>query len=291
MLFPSFPHLPLELRLQIWEYAIPNGVYVEFSSSETKPRSKSKSKSKSTGNENGHQHLLARCADHAVPAILHASSESRSVALPHYVLLSTPPSSSHTYFNPSLDTLLLSSLFQVDFSFGSIDPSALLGPDVGAIQHIAYHQLHDIGWAIDYRFIDVFSGGLRSFTFLDLSEWVDTYYPSVTEMRGAMSSEVFRQESLVRGEEEGDKRNPWCSSAKCSGESFGRVLEVGVVRLPVPDRRRMEAKRRKDVEREREVEEVRRRREGYWGVLVRGLVRWGLLDWRRSGVRELLTKG
>ncbi|PQE20536.1 hypothetical protein CJF30_00001870 [Rutstroemia sp. NJR-2017a BBW] len=103
--FPLFSSLPTELRLLIWNAAIPDPLVHElYPSCPTSSPYNFKTKLRSNRRQ--------------IPSLLHTNREARSVALAHYQLMSyDPPPVSEPreavagitpfYFNPSVDTLFL----------------------------------------------------------------------------------------------------------------------------------------------------------------------------------------
>ncbi|KAM3086291.1 hypothetical protein ACMFMG_000427 [Clarireedia jacksonii] len=103
--FPLFSNLPTELRLIIWNAAIPDPLVHElYPSCPTSSPYNFKTKLRSNRRQ--------------IPSLLHTNREARNVALAHYRLMSyDPPPVSEPreavagitpfYFNPSVDTLFL----------------------------------------------------------------------------------------------------------------------------------------------------------------------------------------
>ncbi|TGO45290.1 hypothetical protein BCON_0405g00090 [Botryotinia convoluta] len=103
--FTHFPDLPTELRLIVWEYALPDPLVHElYPSCPTSSPYNFKTKLRSNRRR--------------IPTLLHASHESREVALKHYYLMAyDPPPVTEPreavagitpfYFNPAIDTLFL----------------------------------------------------------------------------------------------------------------------------------------------------------------------------------------
>jgi hypothetical protein len=96
--FPCFGHLPLEIRLLIWKYARPDPRVVRLAWSKLPPKAPAWSSCPELWRTN--------YSEAPIPAMLHACSESRQVALKWYRLAlehcSTEP---HVYFDFSADFL------------------------------------------------------------------------------------------------------------------------------------------------------------------------------------------
>ncbi|KAH8795301.1 hypothetical protein BGZ57DRAFT_747820 [Hyaloscypha finlandica] len=107
-LFPKFPLLPVEIRLQIWEAVMVPRVH------ELHPCAKLYN-----------DRMTFRSNASRTPSIFHACRESRDIALQHHQLMEYEPPRSGTsgkgvlrfYFNPVLDTLLLNSLMGLFIMF------------------------------------------------------------------------------------------------------------------------------------------------------------------------------
>lgn len=219
--FAPFQRLPLELRRQIWYYAIPSGVYIEFHHDATYASKRS-------------QHIIARCSDHAVPPILHVNTEARAIALERLHLLGT--GSSRIYFNPAVDTLMLGMLFKVNFDVLFKSPATILGENARLVRHIAYHQQRHNGGSKWPLFLEGFSASITS---LDLIEW-DALLTTLPAMRAALRSSVFREEDLVRVDEEEMRVFKFVWDAylepveRVWKELSDRPLDIKVMRLPTP---------------------------------------------------------
>jgi hypothetical protein len=105
--FHLFPNLPMEIRLQIWESSLVPRVH------ELHPCAKLYN-----------ERMTFRSNSAQTPAIFHASSESRKVALRNYELMQYDPTRGLSgkgilrfYFNPVQDTLLLNSLMGLFMMF------------------------------------------------------------------------------------------------------------------------------------------------------------------------------
>jgi hypothetical protein len=107
-MFPKFPLLPVEIRLQIWEAVMVPRVH------ELHPCAKLYN-----------DRMTFRSNASRTPSIFHACHESRDIALQHHQLMEYEPPRSGTsgkgvlrfYFNPVLDTLLLNSLMGLFIMF------------------------------------------------------------------------------------------------------------------------------------------------------------------------------
>jgi hypothetical protein len=197
--FTPFPRLPVELRLQIWSHAIPNGTYIHFSRH-----------SKCGSNERFH--AIARCDyPDGIPSLLQVSEESRSIAIKHFHLLGT--GRSRIYFNPSVDTILFGLLFRTDFRTLVENPHSILGSNFSLIRHIAVYDQPTYCYWFQRAFLRNFVASLDSFTLLDLRAWEDATRQRKTEqnprgninysaLRAIVKPGAFRPDRLVRMSEE-----------------------------------------------------------------------------------------
>ncbi|CZS93657.1 uncharacterized protein RCO7_09477 [Rhynchosporium graminicola] len=107
--FAFFPKLPAELRLMIWELALPGERIVRIQEFvESSPHDRILQAYQCIGSK-------AR-----VPTLLHVCHESRTLALKHYTIILKNRLLKPTYFNPDLDTLLFASLSDL-FKFAQPD--------------------------------------------------------------------------------------------------------------------------------------------------------------------------
>lgn len=100
--FSKFSQLPTELRVQIWEYAVPGPRTVAVVSVDGKWSSEYFAEARVEGGTAYQPRALTQ-----VPAMLHASTESRAVALESLKLyFHVHFNGSPVYFNPKIDTLM-----------------------------------------------------------------------------------------------------------------------------------------------------------------------------------------
>jgi hypothetical protein len=121
--FPQFSLLPTEIRLQIWEAAMPDPRVHELHPCGKLQQGR----------------LMFRSNSSTPPVILQVCSESREVGLRHYQLMeyeASYPSKpiSKFYFNPRTDTLFLNTLTALYMTLILLEEDAEMAPKLGIMK-------------------------------------------------------------------------------------------------------------------------------------------------------------
>lgn len=127
MSFTNFPELPVELRVTIWEHALPGPRTIEITN-------------------HSHNNILARAPQTTtLNTFYHTCTESRRTLLSHYSLFfSDRLENQPLWFAPKLDTLYISDSIAMTFLSKGSNP--LSAPDLSRIQHLALQMPIQDSW-------------------------------------------------------------------------------------------------------------------------------------------------
>ncbi|CZT05479.1 uncharacterized protein RAG0_11548 [Rhynchosporium agropyri] len=218
--FAFFPKLPAELRLMIWELALPGERIVRIQEFvESSPHDRILQAYQCIGSK-------AR-----VPTLLHVCHESRTLALKHYTIILKNRLLKPTYFNPDLDTLLFASLSDL-FKFAQPDDLYQSHVVIGWSKSIPFNIWNQFTpWEEIERSVtlDVIAG----FKNLDTLLVEDIYFEQIGVAAPAppFADQMFKTKLMRRWEE---RRN--------SARPFPEIKIVGPTKMKQIRRRAREAR-------------------------------------------------
>jgi hypothetical protein len=166
--FTLFGKLPMELRLRIWELAIPDQRIIRIK----------------------YRMLFGNLLDKNMPAIIGVSREARSVAVKYYsgyTVLSLKADKQRFYFNPDRDILCFASSYSMHGFIYRRRESNFIRKE---IRHIILAAETEIYWPVAISFASAFKS-LESFTCL-LQDYHTSKESELDELRATIQ-EHFRQ--------------------------------------------------------------------------------------------------